>query len=148
MRLECPYMWHPQLPLEILDLDLMKSEPLCSIIDVCAPTSLDDFGCNCPTRVSCLNTASVHLQLSACLLVFHTNEFKHVEVIDDFANDKHKDDPRVEYMYFDLQFEGHFTRAQIRAHLAESSGVSVAACTCSAVPKEVKQEMIRANQEL
>jgi hypothetical protein len=126
-------------PIATTDRDLRTSEPLCFIIGVCAPTSLYDFGCNCPTCVSCLNTASVHLQLrlSACLLVFNTNEFKHVEVIDDFANDKHKGDPRVEGLDFELQLVGHFTRAQIRAHLAGSSGAGVAACTCSAVPKEV-----------
>jgi hypothetical protein len=56
-------------------------------------------------------------------LVFNTNEFKHVEVIDDFANDKRTGDPRVECMYCELQFLGHSTR--IRAHLAGSSGVSV-----------------------
>jgi hypothetical protein len=76
--------------------------------------------------------------------VFNTNEFKHVKVIDDFANDKRTGDPRVESMYCELQFVGHFTR--IRAHLAGSSGVGVAAC--SAVPEEVKQEMIRVTQEL
>jgi hypothetical protein len=62
----------------------------------------------------------------------------------DFANDKRTGDPRVECMYCELQFVGHSTR--IRAHLAGSSGVGVAAC--SAVPDEVMQEMIRVTQEL
>jgi hypothetical protein len=75
--------------------------------------------------------------------VFNTNEFKHVEVIDDFANDKRTGDPRVECMYCELQFVGHSTR--IRAHLAGSSGVGVAAC--SEVPEEVKQEMARVTPE-
>jgi hypothetical protein len=75
--------------------------------------------------------------------VFNTNEFKHVEVIDDLANDKRTGDPRVECMYCELQFGGLFIR--IRAHLAGSSGVGVAAC--SAVPEDVKQEMIRVTQD-
>jgi hypothetical protein len=53
--------------------------------------------------------------------VFNTNEFKHVEVLDDFANDKRTNDPRVECMYSELQFVGHST--QMRAHLAGSSDV-------------------------
>jgi hypothetical protein len=75
--------------------------------------------------------------------VFNANEFKHVEVIEDFANDKRTGDPRVECLYCELQFVGHSTR--IRAHLAGSSGVGVAAC--SAVPDEVKREMIRVTKE-
>jgi hypothetical protein len=54
------------------------------------------------------------------------------------------DDPRVECMYCELQFVGHST--QIRAHLAGSSGVGGA--SCSAVPEEVRQEIIRVTQEL
>jgi hypothetical protein len=38
---------------------------------------------------------------------------------------------------------GHFTR--IRAHLARLSGIGVA--VCSAVPEDVKQEMIRVTQD-
>jgi hypothetical protein len=75
--------------------------------------------------------------------VFNANEFKHVDVIDDFANDKSTGDPRVECLYCELQFVGHSTR--IRAHLAGLSGVGVAAC--STLPEEVKQEMIRVTIE-
>jgi hypothetical protein len=76
--------------------------------------------------------------------VFNTNEFKDVEVKDDFANDKCTGDPHVECMYCELQFLWHSTR--IKAHLAGSSGVSNAAC--SAEPEEVMQEKIRVVQEL
>jgi hypothetical protein len=57
---------------------------------------------------------------------------------------KHIGDPRVECLYYELQFVEHSTR--IRAHLARSSGVGVA--DCSAVPEEVKQDMITVTQEL
>jgi hypothetical protein len=76
--------------------------------------------------------------------VFNTNEFKDVEVIDDFANDKRTGDPSVECMYCELQFLGHSTR--IEAHHAGSSGVSVAAC--SVEHEKVTQEIIRVVQEL
>jgi hypothetical protein len=75
---------------------------------------------------------------------FNTNEFKHIEVIDDFVNGKCTGDPRVECMYCELQFVGH--SAWIRAHIAGPSGDGDAAC--SSVPEEVKQEMTRVTQEL
>jgi hypothetical protein len=81
MRLECgPYMRHPPITAR----DLRKSEPLSRIRDVCASTSLYDFGCNCPTCVSCLQR-SLRLPVVMVPRVFNTNELKHVEVIDDRA---------------------------------------------------------------
>jgi hypothetical protein len=55
------------------------------------------------------------------------------------ANEKGTGDTNVECVYCELQFVGHSTR--IRAHLAGMSGIGVA--VCSAVPEDVKQEMIR-----
>jgi hypothetical protein len=79
---------------------------------------------------------SLHSPVAMAPPVFNTNEFNNVQVKDDFANDKRSGDPRVECMYCELQFVGQSTR--IRAHLAGSSGVGVAACL--AVPEELKQE--------
>jgi hypothetical protein len=76
--------------------------------------------------------------------VFNANEFKHIELVDDYASGKDKGDPRVECLYCQLQFVGQATR--IRAHLAGTSGFGVDAC--SQVPADVKQENIRVSQEL
>jgi hypothetical protein len=75
--------------------------------------------------------------------VFNANEFKHVEIVDNYTIGKDKGDPRVECLYCLLQFVGLATR--IPAHLAGTSGFGVAAC--SEVPADFKKENIRVTQE-
>jgi hypothetical protein len=41
--------------------------------------------------------------------IFNANEFKHVEIVDDYASGKDEGDPRVEYLYCQLQFVGQGT---------------------------------------
>jgi hypothetical protein len=50
--------------------------------------------------------------------VFNANEFKHVDIVDDYASGNDKGDPRVECLYCLLQFEGQAIATRIRAHLA------------------------------
>jgi hypothetical protein len=82
--------------------------------------------------------------------VFNANEFKHIEILDDFASGKDEGDPRVECLYCQLQFVGQATR--IRAHLSGRPGFGVEVPADvkqenTEVPADVKQENIRVTQE-